>query len=271
MNFAVLDSGTGGIPYMLYLKKKCPQMKCAYLADSANFPYGEKTEARITECASEAVSLIVKAWNPEAVIVACNTISVTALTELRTRYPQIPIVGTVPAIKVAAEVSRNRRIGLLATNATVNHPYIRRLEHDFASDCTVFARGDPDLVAFIEHDLFTATEHEKFEAVQPAVKYFAQYGCDTIILGCTHFIHMADIIQEAAGPGVKVVDSREGVANQALRVEKSQKRLSSSAADEPEDCALYVTGFTQKKDADEYSVLCRNLAIPFGGVLSLNP
>jgi glutamate racemase len=271
MNFVVLDSGTGGIPYMLCLMQKYPEMTCAYLGDTKHFPYGEKTPGQITECASQAVSLVMKKWNPQAVVVACNTISVTALDSLRASFPQVPIVGTVPAIKVAAEVTRNKRIGLLATNATVRHPYIKQLERDFASDCIVFARGDADLVAFIEHDLFTATREQKEKAVKPAVDYFAENGCDTIILGCTHFIHMAGIIQQAAGDAVRVIDSRDGVVRQALKVERAHEpdvpHLASSA-DEPDDRTLFVTGFRQTKDADEYSILCSNLNIKWGGILS---
>jgi len=258
---------------MLYLKQKYPEMTCTYLADAVNFPYGEKTSAQITECASQAVSLIMQKWQPLAVVIACNTISVTALDSLRSLYPQFPIVGTVPAIKVAAEITGNRHIGLLATNATVRHSYIKRLEHDFASDCTVFARGDAELVSFIEHDLFTATDEQKAAAVEPAVRYFTENGCDTIILGCTHFIHMADIIQKAAGCAVHVVDSREGVVRQALKVERMHEAqhvpvLSGDPPTEPADKTLFVTGFTQKKDADEYSALCRNLNIKWGGILS---
>ena len=78
-------------------------------------------------------------------------------------------------------------------------------------------------------------------------------------------------IQSAAGSGVRVVDSREGVANQAVRVEQQSSATDTGRIMQAADCSLFVTGFTQKKDADEYSVLCRNLAIPFGGVLSLNP
>lgn len=282
INFAFIDSGTGGIPYMLYLKEKSPKSRCLYLADSKNFPYGEKTTEQITTCSSQAVSLVSNRWHPKAIVIACNTISVTALNELRAKFPEVPIVGTVPAIKLAAEVTRNRRIGLLATNATVRHPYNKKLTEEFAADCTVFSRGDAALIAFIEHDLFTATEEQKRAAVQPAIKYFAENKCDTIILGCTHFVNMATIIQQEAGDGVTVVDSREGVARQALKVEqkamkhtdacqndvvRKNKEAAISTDKMPADCTLFVTGFTQKKDDEEYRELCKNLHIPFGGVL----
>ena len=156
IDFAFLDSGTGGIPYMLLLKEKSPGSRCVYLGDTVHFPYGEKSAEEVTSCASESIEKILDLWNPRLVVIACNTISVTALNQLREKFPDVPIVGTVPAIKLAAKVTENKKIGLLATNATVKHPYCKKLISDFAFGCEVFNRGDPDLISFIEHDLFYA-------------------------------------------------------------------------------------------------------------------
>ena len=95
VDFAFLDSGTGGIPYMLLLKEKSPERRCVYLGDTVHFPYGEKSFEEIVSCSSHAISQIIDRWNPRAVIIACNTISVTALDELRKLYPGLPIIGTV--------------------------------------------------------------------------------------------------------------------------------------------------------------------------------
>lgn len=270
IDFAFLDSGTGGIPYMLALKEKMPEARCVYLGDTAHFPYGEKSPEEVTRCASDTIRLIMRRWNPRTIVVACNTISVTSLEPLRALFPETPIVGTVPAIKLAAERTKNKCIGLLATNATVCHPYCARLVRDFASDCQVFSRGDPDLVAFIEHELFTATDAERASAVRPAVQFFAEHGCDTIILGCTHFTHVAADIARVAGNGVQVVDSREGVANQAIRVESAKLAAGSDSACPQIDFAdktFFVTACTEQQ-RPEYETLCKNLSIPFGGVLT---
>lgn len=296
IDFAFLDSGTGGIPYMLALKEKRPSARCVYLGDSAHFPYGEKSGDEIIACAEEAVRTIITRWHPCAVVIACNTISVTALSALRRSFPDVPIVGTVPAIRLAARVSKNRRIGFLATNASVNHPYSAKLIADFAGDCTVFSRGDPDLVAFVEHRFFAAGKAERLAAVQPAVSYFAANGCDTIILGCTHFTHIAQDVKEAAGPGVQVVDSRDGVANQALRVESPclaglphgnspAEGLPPQAgklppdtkfpldtkfppdAVLPPDMSFFVTACRTPADRAEYEALCAHSGIPWGGVI----
>lgn len=270
IDFAFLDSGTGGIPYMLLLKEKSPESRCVYLGDTVHFPYGEKSFEEIVRCSSEAIDTIVKNWNPRAVIIACNTISVTALDELRKLHPDLPIIGTVPAIKLAAKVSLNKKIGFLATNASVNHKYSEKLIEDFASDCTVFKRGDPELIDFIEHRLFTASKEEKIEAVMPAVEYFNSNGCDTIILGCTHFTHMAREIEEAfaskSWKKVFVVDSRDGVSNHALDVIKTAPEKE-GRNNLPEDMTFFVTNLKGDADRTEYETLCKRFNIPFGGCI----
>lgn len=266
IDFAFLDSGTGGIPYMLDLKAKSKNSRCVYLGDTAHFPYGEKTVEEVTACAEEAIAKIIKHWNPKTIVVACNTISVTALENLRRTYPDLPIVGTVPAIRLAARVTKNKRIGLLATNATVNHPYCRDLEKSFASDCEVFSRGDPDLVSFIERDYFTASKEEKLAALKPAIDYFTSNACDTIILGCTHFTHIAKDMQEAVGSKIKVIDSRDGVSNQALKVE-ADSNVNSTIKELPADMSFFVTALRNKSDEAEYKKLCQNENIPWGGLL----
>ena len=267
---AFLDSGTGGIPYMLHFQKKCPDVRCVYLGDTANFPYGEKTREQITECAAAASRLLIERFNPDAIVVACNTISVTALSELREMFPSVPFVGTVPAIKLAAAVSQKKRIGLLATRQTVENPYTDKLIADFASDCYIARRGDPDLIDFVEKKLFTATQEERDNAVIPAVSFFKQHDVDTIILGCTHFIHMADDIQKAAGSSVRVIDSRDGVVNQTMRVLEACMSQSAKAKKNTctvENMTFYITGVRDTVAEDEYRTLARNLKIPYGGRL----
>ena len=261
IDFAFLDSGTGGIPYMLYLKQKCPAANVVYLADSKHFPYGTKTPQQVTDCALEAAGTAIAAWNPRAIVVACNTISVTALDALRAQFPAVPIVGTVPAIKLAAAVTENGRIGLLATDGTVRNPYIDRLIHDFAADCTVLRRGDAELVSFVEHRYFSASHEERLAAICPALDFFAGQGCDTVILGCTHFLHLVAEFEESAGSALKIVDSRSGVVRRALAVAQP----CAGAATDPLDKMLFATGGTDSEA--EYRAVCVHLGLHWGGVL----
>lgn len=282
VDFAFLDSGTGGIPYMMELKHKMPEARCVYVGDTAHFPYGEKSADEVTESAAASITEIVRRWDPDTLVIACNTISVTSLAELRSRFPSLPIVGTVPAIRLAARVSRNKRIGLLATNATVRHPYCEDLIRKYAADCEIFKRGDPDLISFIEHSLFTATAEERMAAVQPAVSQFLDQGCDTIILGCTHFTHVAGSIAAAAGKDVQVVDSRDGVAKQALKVWKGTEDAEGQGflpegkdplpyrSDLPADKSFFVTRLRSPEDEEEYRDLCASFRIPWGGEISIS-
>lgn len=268
IDFAFLDSGTGGIPYMIDLHKKLPSARCLYLGDTAHFPYGEKSSEEVIDCSAQAIQKIIDLWNPREIVVACNTISVTALSSLRQKFPDLPIVGTVPAIKLAAKVTKNKIIGLLATNATVNHPYCQKLIKDFASDCKVIMRGDPKLIDFIEKKYFKATEDERLKAVKEAADFFKKEGCDTVILGCTHFTHIAAEMRKACGKEISVVDSREGVSNQAIRkihgenVSLSQGHLESSV----KNLSFFVTK-ANKQELLEYESLCKNINIPWGGVI----
>ena len=132
--FAFIDSGVGGIPYMNELLKKKPDASCIYVADTANFPYGPKSHEEVIECVLPLVEKIINRFEPRVIVVACNTISVNALEVLRSKFTSTKFVGTVPAIKLAAGLSKKRCIGLLATKATCENPYNQELKKNFGND-----------------------------------------------------------------------------------------------------------------------------------------
>lgn len=250
IDFAFLDSGTGGLPYMIYLKEACPDASCIYVADTYNFPYGEKTVEQIQSAAFSAVSAILNRYDPAVIILACNTISVTALSFLRETFPAINFVGTVPAIKLAAKCTKNKRIGLLATAGTIAHEYTKQLSQTFAAFCHVAKRADPELINFIEHDLNSATVAEIQNAIRPAMNFFIHEKVDIIILGCTHFLHVAEAMQEyvnTCARSIKIIDSRHGVVRQAMKIVKKAPSTRSAfiLKDKSRDKLLsvfYITG-----------------------------
>ena len=269
VDFAFLDSGTGGLPYMEYLHNMCPQAHCLYLADTGNFPYGEKSPQEVIQATDKAVQSIIDSWNPKAIVLACNTMSVTALQFLRHKYPLVPFIGTVPAVKLGVSLSSNKIIGLLATQGTINHPYTKKLIQDFASDCTVVCRGDGELIRFIEENLLTASQNEIKKALMPALTYFAEKKTDTIILGCTHFIHVADNMRKLVPPGIKIIDSRDGVVRQALKVVETKKASESApfGVDIP-DRSFFITGLPKGVSEEHYKAVCQQFSAPWGGVIS---
>lgn len=246
VDFAFFDSGTGGLPYLLHLKELCPDASCLYVADTKNFPYGTKSSKEIIDCIVTLVKEIIAEYNPRCLVIACNTISVTALEEIRAVAGDIPVVGTVPAIKLASHISKSRRIGLLATRATVNSPYTQNLKNDFASDCELVLREDTELIRFIEKESFTSTKEECEKACLPQAQFFRSQNCDTVVLACTHFLNLADTIQKVCGDEIKVVDSRDGVARRALDV------CHVEASGKNPEVQLIITG---DKSNPEYQVI----------------
>ena len=215
IQYAFLDSGIGGLPYLKRLRDLYPKASCAYIADTAHFPYGEKRLDDVVRFAAGVTETILSRLNPEIVIIACNTISVSALELLRKTFA-VPFVGTVPAIKPAAFFSKNKKIALLATERTVNDIYTQRLIEQFGEGCRFFMRADSLLVKRIEDDLLTACESEKAAAVYPAIEFFESVGADTAILGCTHFLHLRDTFIKECKERIRITDSLEGVVNRAL-------------------------------------------------------
>jgi len=257
--YAFLDSGSGGLPYLAQLKSHADDASCVYLADTAHFPYGEKTRDEVIRFAVEAVRRLLERFKPEVVIIACNTISVAALSALRETF-SVPFVGTVPAIKLAAATSVNRSIGLLATERTVCDPYTDRMIAEYASDCRVERIGDSTLVSRIERHLVTASREERLAAVRPSIERFREAGVDTIVLACTHFLHVSDEIHEVAGPDIRIIDSREGVVQQALRLVPPKDY-------NHREGACYITGGVSDEMEDRFESYAKLFGISWGGVL----
>src|SRR5690242_1668297 len=182
------DSGVGGLSVLAPTRALLPNAPIVYAADSAGFPYGKRSEAEIASRVPALLGRLVERFHPRLAVIACNTASTIALEHVRSAL-DIPVVGTVPAIKPAAELSKTRVIGVLGTQATVRQPYVDDLAAKFASDCTIVRHGSPELVELAEAKL--AGEEVEVEAVRPAVQpmFDAPGGdrIDTVVLACTHF------------------------------------------------------------------------------------
>ncbi len=237
---AFFDSGVGGLPYLEVAKRLMPSERFVYLTDRAGFPYGAKSRDRVRELALRGAAALVERFDPKAIVVACNTATVIALQDIRAAFPGTPVVGTVPAVKPAAAASIARVIGVLSTDRASDDPYLLDLIARWAPDCRVIRRGEQALVDFVENRLFEAGPAERLAAVRPAVDALKAEGADAIVLGCTHFLFLAPEFAEAAGSGVRIVDSRDGVASQLRRVLSSGAGL--NAARPPEPDAMYLSG-----------------------------
>ncbi len=234
---AFMDSGIGGLPYLRRVRELLPLESFLYLADTEGFPYGEKDEGTIRRIVLDRVGRLVRFHAPKALVIACNTASQIALHAVRQAHPGLPVIGTVPAVKPAAETSLKHRIAVLATLRTVRDPYLDQLIQKYAPGCAVLRAGAPDLVGFVERDYLSAGVSERRAAVAPYVSALVGAGADRIVLACTHFLHVAADIEALAreiDPEARTVDSREGVAHRLVQVlrERGLARVATQAEGE---------------------------------------
>ena len=222
------DSGVGGLSVVGPTRAALPDAPFVYAADSAGFPYGTKTEAEIAARVPALLGRLVERYRPRLVVIACNTASTIALAAVRSAL-DLPIVGTVPAIKPAAAISKTRVIGVLGTDATVRQPYVDRLTAEFAPDCTVVRHGSAALVMLAEAKL--RGEPIAPEDVVAAVAPLASVGrLDTVVLACTHFPLLRGELA-ASLPGVTLVDSGEGIARRVVALTTGQRWPDEKQAD----------------------------------------
>ena len=216
------DSGVGGLSVLAPTRALLPHAPIVYVADSAAFPYGTRSEAEIAARVPALLGRLVERFRPRLAVIACNTASTIALDVVRAAL-DLPVVGTVPAIKPAAELSTTRVIGVLGTNATVRQRYVDDLAGRFAADCTVLRHGSAELVALAEAKL--AGETVGADAVSAAVRALLdQAGAermDTVVLACTHFPLLAAEIGVAL-PHVTLVDGGAGIARRIAYLTRGQ-------------------------------------------------
>lgn len=205
----VFDSGVGGLSVASCIHEHLPGLGIVYLADNEGFPYGDKTEAVVIDRCCTLVARALEAYPSSVVVVACNTASTVVLPKLRA-MTQVPVVGVVPAIKPAAAKTVNRRMGILATPATISRPYLDNLVAEFAGDCRVERIGHPELVHWAE-DLVSGSE-VPLARLRAAMRPFREADVDTVVLGCTHYPLLLEGLKHSL-PSVRFwVDSGEAIA-----------------------------------------------------------
>ena len=216
------DSGVGGLSVLEPTRALIPNARFIYVADNAGYPYGKRSEAEIASRVPALLGRLVERFHPRLAVIACNTASTIALDHVRSAL-ELPVVGTVPAIKPAAEISKTRVIGVLGTQATVRQAYVDNLAREFASDCTIVRHGSPELVDLAEAKL--SGGEVSIESVRAAAEpLFAATGADGIdvgVLACTHFPLLRPQLEEAF-PKVRWIDGGAGIARRIAYLTREQ-------------------------------------------------
>ncbi|MBP7952442.1 MAG: glutamate racemase [Sphingorhabdus sp.] len=217
------DSGIGGLSVLRAVKSALPHAPIVYAADYAGMPYGARSEDEIASRVPALLGRLAERYQPRLAVIACNTACTIALAHVRAAL-NIPVVGTVPAIKPASLATKSGVIGLLGTAATIRQHYVDRLQADFAADMILLRHGAPDLVLAAEAMM-------RGENVDPAIYSAAIDGLrgqpggdkmDVVVLGCTHF-PLVECELSAADPALTFVDGAAGIARRIAALTKAQQ------------------------------------------------
>ncbi|MBF9015038.1 MULTISPECIES: glutamate racemase [unclassified Oceanispirochaeta] len=263
-----MDSGLGGLPYLQWIRRKRPNDEIIYLADNAGFPYGGRSPEFLRERLTTISRYIIDRYNPELMVIACNTASVTSLDVLRNRFT-VPFVGVVPAVKPAAENNGDGVIGVLATERTVKGEYLQALIRQFALDQDVETLGAPDLVDFIENRFFVTDDEAIFSILEPYLIHIETHGWSTLVLGCTHFILLRPWLERWLPSSVNIVDSTEGVGRRILSLLDTIESAADSSVPAPVKTetgtgVFHITGTGY--NVDVYKAAARRYGLDFAAL-----
>ncbi|KUM39764.1 glutamate racemase [Pseudomonas sp. EpS/L25] len=205
----VFDSGVGGLSVLAEIHRLMPAETLHYVADCGHIPYGEKTPEYIRE-RCQVIAARLREQGAKALVVACNTATVAAVADLRERYSDWPIVGMEPAVKPAAAATRNGVVGVLATTGTLQSAKFAALLDRFAHGVQVLTQPCPGLVEQVERGDLHGPQTRRL--LQGFVEPLLAAGCDTLILGCTHYPFLRPLLAELVPPEVILVDTGAAVA-----------------------------------------------------------
>lgn len=209
----VFDSGVGGLSVAREIQQRLPAHPLIYASDNAFFPYGTKGEDELITRVDEVIGELLLRYKAEILVIACNTASTLTLPHLRAKL-DVPIVGVVPAIKPAAQLTKSGVIGLLATPATVARPYTHELIREYAPQCDVISLGSSELVEIAEQKLRGETVEPVAirRVIERLMRNEKAGNMDVLVLACTHFPLLRNELVQQLPAKLQLIDSGEAIA-----------------------------------------------------------
>jgi len=229
----IFDSGIGGLTVLREARVLLPYHQFIYVADDAAFPYGDWQEDELCERMVGLFGRLIDKWEPQIIVIACNTASTIGISALRKAYPDHVFVGTVPAIKPAAERTRSGLVSVLATPGTVKRQYTRDLIKSYASKCEVNLVGSTRLAALAEKYMRGGYTDEAAVADEIAPCFLESDGkrTDIVVLACTHYPFLVNRMRKMAPWPVDWIDTSEAIARRAVNLLQNDKSF--KVPDEP--------------------------------------
>lgn len=252
----VFDSGHGGLTVLSEIVSVLPNEDTIYFGDTANFPYGPRDLAEVRGFA-ERICQYLCDLGCKLIVVACNTATAAALPYLQERF-DAPIIGVVePGARAAVQATSNRRIGIMATNGTVDSGvYDKAVKHQDAG-AKVYSVACSKLVEIAEAGLYTRASEGDYqiylETVSDYMRPLVHEGVDTIVMGCTHFPLIQDMLAMAAGPGITLVSSAEETSREVATILTRKGDLA------PDDRTVTRRFFTSGSDIDLFARFARKV------------
>ena len=271
----VFDSGLGGLTVLAQLRKARPDARFVYVADDAGFPYGRLDEDTLVARVLAVMERLVARHAPDLVVVACHTASTILLPHLRQRF-DMPFVGTVPAIKPAAGLSKSKRVSILGTPGTVARDYTRDLIQTYAGDCQVTLVGARRLAAIAEAELCGAPspDDDIRAEIEPCFVSDGKGRTDVVVLACTLYPLLLPRLRRLAPWPVMWIDPAPAIARRMLQL-TGEPRADVKAAD-GESLAVFTGG--EVVNAPLHAALARRglskvlvEAMPLTGLNTLTP
>ena len=211
---AVFHSGVGGVSVLRQLRKLLPEENYIYFGDSANAPYGVRPTEEVRALTLAAAEMLIETYPVKALVVACNTATAAAITQLREKYPELIVIGIEPALKLAADHYPGGNIGVMATQVTLREEKFDLLLHRFDENCTIYKIPAPGLVELVEAG---KTDGEEMDAFLR--KLLSPYAgkLNALVLGCTHYPFASKAISRIMGSDTVLLDGGEGTARETKR------------------------------------------------------
>ncbi|GAB4349351.1 MAG: glutamate racemase [Oricola sp.] len=236
------DSGIGGLSVLREARVLMPDWRFVYVADDAAFPYGAWEEAALRGHITELFGVLLERYRPALSVIACNTASTLVIDHLRTVFPGETFVGTVPAIKPAAERTRSGLVSVLATPGTVKRQYTRELIRQYAQKCHVRLVGSDNLAAMAETYMRGEMVDEEAVRREIAPCFMQEDGrrTDIVVLACTHYPFLVNRFRKMAPWPVDWIDTSEAIARRAKSLADGME-TEPGRPDEP-DVAVFTSG-----------------------------
>lgn len=239
-SIAVIDSGSGGLSIWQAIVALLPHESIVYVGDHAHLPYSEKTTVYIRRRILSIIRFLTK-FPVKLVVIACNTATVAGIDYYRQHSSNVPIIGVVPVVKTAAEVSKKRSFAVISTNYTAASRYQKDLIKKYAGDCCVINLGCSNLVHAVESGHVTGASVRRH--VEKVLAPLKQSDIDYLALGCTHYPFLSSVIRDVVGNRIQLLDSGGAVARHVYHVLEQNRTLVKTGSPE----YLFLTTGNAKK------------------------